>query len=282
MQQIPTRIAIGTQKAASTYLYNLLASHPDVALSERTEVDFYSTHFEKGTDWYQSTFPQNGTPVDISPKYFMFGEKVASRIKETLGEASPRFLIILRNPIEYLNSHFRMQWQQGFFKDNPDYPEATADLGTFVTRYPHYAARALYHKTLSELWLPHFPLNNFKVIFFEELVRPEHTARVMDGVLDFWELPQHSLHAQSVSKNQALRAPFLHGLKHTVIQHPKLKEFLKQQRWFNYLYTNLLTVRSVDALTEHDRDILRTFFASDVHQLETLLKTKIDWWKDFQ
>lgn len=263
-------------------MYNLLKSHPDVALSERTEVDFYSGHFEKGTDWYTQTFAQTGTPIDISPKYFMFGERVAPRIAETLGVASPRFLLVLRNPIEYINSHFRMQWQQGFFKNNPQYPDATENLGDFVTRYPQYVTRGMYHKICTELWLTHFPLNNFKIVFFEELVNPKHTDRVMSEILEYWELPQQTLSAPTASKNRALRSSFLHKIKHEVVTRPRLKEFLKSNRLFSYVYQNFLTVRSAKALSEHDRAVLTTLLRNDVRRLETLLDAKISWWKDFQ
>ena len=110
---LPTRFHIGTQRAGSSYIYNLLKSHPGVSLSPRQEIHFYTRKFEQGVDWYLSNFGSGGTPIDTSPKYFHRGEVVAPRIKTMLGDARPYFLLVLRNPIDYAFSHFRMHQRQG-------------------------------------------------------------------------------------------------------------------------------------------------------------------------
>ena len=279
--EVPTNIAIGTQKAASTYLYNLLKSHPDVTLSEKTEVDFYSAHYDKGLEWYLNTYSSKTNRIDISPKYFMQGSLVAPRIKETLRETRPKLLLILRNPIEYVNSHFRMQIQQHFFEKSDQYPNFTNDLADFIEQYPEYSGRGKYHQVLTDQWLNIFELSDFKVVIFEELIDEKHQTRVLNEILTFWNLDEHELSAPGASKNRALRHPFLHRAKDFVMKHDALKEYLKNQVWFNKLYQNVLTSNSRDALSDRDRKRLAPVFADDVMKLRSLLKQDIPQWRDW-
>ena len=276
-RELPTRIAIGTQKAGSTYLYNLLKSHPDVALSELTEVNFYSHEYQRGGEWYQKTFPDKGVAIDISPKYFMLGREVAPRIKETLKDQEPRFLLLLRNPVDNLNSHFQMQIQQGLFTDTKKYPKFTTNLVDFVEAYPEYLMRAKYHEVLQTFWLPHFPVSCFNIVIFEEFIHD--TDRVMNDILTFWGLEPRTLTAPETSKNRALRNSFVHRMKDFVIRFPRLKNYLKESRWFNQLYQKVLTTSSTTKLSDTDRKKLLEYFTKDIAQMEALLGRHITQWK---
>ena len=69
----PTFIGIGAQKCASTWIYDILKDHPDVALSELKEVDFFSYKYDHGLQWYENNFSEAGTQSvigEISPSYF--------------------------------------------------------------------------------------------------------------------------------------------------------------------------------------------------------------------
>jgi hypothetical protein len=71
-----------------------------------------TTHYEKGFKWYMAQFPAEGTRIDTSPTY-VHSEVGAPRIKEAVGAEAPRFLLIVRNPIDYARSHYQMQVRQG-------------------------------------------------------------------------------------------------------------------------------------------------------------------------
>ena len=171
MSQFPTRFHIGTQKAGSTYLYNLLSSHPDTSLSERTEVSFFGRHFDEGPEWYAQEFLDKGTKIDISPTYFRDGTVVAPRIKAFYEKPEElRFLLILRNPVDYIASHFRMHHLHNYFeKRSAIFPKPTEDIVLFLKRYPEYASRTQYHALLRE-WLMYFTRGQFLVVLFEDFV----------------------------------------------------------------------------------------------------------------
>ena len=52
----PSVIGIGAQKCASSWVHSVLGAHPQIAVSEPKEVDFFSYHFDRGYRWYEGHF----------------------------------------------------------------------------------------------------------------------------------------------------------------------------------------------------------------------------------
>lgn len=272
---------IGTQKAGSTYLYNLLSSHPEVGLSPLSEVNFFSDHFDRGLTWYQSVFPKEGILIDCSPTYFKYGKQSADRIHETYGLSARElsFLLILRNPIDYVHSHFLMQRQQGYFAKRPDlYPVPPDTLLVCARMYPEYLKRGRYAELLSE-WLEHFSREQFLIVPFEQFVTNEQD--VLSKILTFLQLPDRTLFAPAISQNRALRHRSLSQGRDFLIRHPKLKELLKKNPLFQYVIRRFLTQDTTEVLTTEARAELRALFAHDVARLSKEYGVDISSWKDF-
>lgn len=53
-------ICVGTQKAGTTTLHDVLKKHPNIYLPERKEAHFFDMdeRFDKGLDWWMGTFFQ--------------------------------------------------------------------------------------------------------------------------------------------------------------------------------------------------------------------------------
>jgi len=278
--ELPRRFHIGTQKAGSSFLYNVLLQHPSISLGCNSEVQFFTKHFDKGIAWYKEAFRGQGNTVDITPKYFMSGEIVAPRIKEFVGDKDPRFVIILRNPIDYVNSHFQLQKLGGFFTLHKDrYPDFTPELIPFIKRYPAYVERGLYHKIFSTYWLSQFDRSQFLVFFFEEFIKQKQ--EVFDDILSFWGLPPHVFDFSQISKNPMLKNSFLYKMKRGVVKRSWLKKKLKHSKVFQHIYLNHLTSSSAELLAPEDRAYLKNIFAEDVGRLGGLLGKDMSVWKDF-
>jgi hypothetical protein len=278
MNNYPKHFHIGTQKAGSTYLYNLLAGHPEAGLPREKEVNFFNANYEKGVEWYLRQFADNGRVlIDTSPKYFMHGEAVAPRIREYADEyldEEPQFLLVLRNPVDYLYSHFKMHLKHRYFESNPEtYPEVPEDILEFVKLYPDYLERARYHEILEKHWLKHFELKQFKIVAFEELIKNE--TEILPEILDWFGLSQQELEAARTSRNAMLKYNVLFGLQDKLVKHKKLKDRLKRSKVFNWLYDNYLTQKDDRKLSEHEREELWEYFEGDVDELETLLGRKM-------
>lgn len=69
----PNFIGIGAQKCASSWLYDILADHPEAAVSATKELDFFSYHYERSYAWYERQFPEKlgAKAIDeITPSHF--------------------------------------------------------------------------------------------------------------------------------------------------------------------------------------------------------------------
>jgi hypothetical protein len=284
VMDLPLLFHIGTQRAGSTYLFHLLNDHPNVSLYPGKEPSFYNQHFSRGGDWYRNCFPDEGTPIDTSPKYFMTGEQTAPRIRRLLAGQSPRFLLILRNPIDYVYSHFRFHTKHGHFHRSPQYPRTFPRLLGHVEAYPGYLERGMYWGILHTHWLTRFDADQFKIVIFEEFIR--HTDQVLDEILTFFDLPPAKLSAKPRDRNRLFRHRFLYALRGRLRQlgdRNVIKRTLKalwQSKLYDELYVRFLSERP-RSLTSKERATLASHFAADVAALKRFLESDIPAWKDF-
>lgn len=100
---LPTFLGIGAPKAGSTWLHQLLGSHPHIYVSQTVkEVRYFDDRFTKGDDWYRSFFPGEQragryTAVgEISPRY-LYCRECPERILKLLNR--PRLILILRDTV---------------------------------------------------------------------------------------------------------------------------------------------------------------------------------------
>ncbi len=278
-KQLPRFFHIGTQKAASSYLFNLLKSHPEISLCPLQDINFYrDAKYNRGIGWYLSCFPDPGIRIDTSPKLFMSGSEAAPRIKQVLGDQQPLFLLILRNPIDYVHSHFQMHLRKGYFKSNPErYPELTENLVEFVRLYPVYLRRGYYAEILENEWFSRFAKQQFKIVVFEELIA--NTEDVIGEILSFFGLTPMPLSTHTSSKNKMLRYPIFYKMRDRITKFSKLKAFLKRSGLFNRFYEDILTEKV--ALSEKDRNWMKGIYQDDVARLKDLLESDIPSWGDF-
>lgn len=100
-------IVVGMPRAATTYLYQTLASHPQAFVPARKELEYYSINFARGAAWYESFYSDRGDHqigFDISPIYF-FSDEALSRISEL--DADTKVILILRKPSEFVMSWYK-------------------------------------------------------------------------------------------------------------------------------------------------------------------------------
>ncbi len=278
----PQLFHIGTQKAGSTYLYNLLQQHNNIALSDLTEINFFSDDFDKGFDYYKKLFTEGGKSIDMTPKYFMLGDIVAPRIKRYAHrylKQEPQFLLILRNPIDYLNSHYAMQKIQNPKLGKDDKNEYS--LLEYIERNPGYLNRAKYFEILSNHWLKYFKLANFKIICFEEFVNDK--IKIVNEILEFWRLSSMNFDQHiAVSKNKLLKYSWLHKVRKVVNKNNNLKEYLKNNWVFNFVFDKFLTKNSKNILSFENRLRIRALLKNDVASLKKITQNNFSLWEDFK
>ncbi|MBV5272311.1 MAG: sulfotransferase domain-containing protein [Lamprocystis purpurea] len=171
-------VGIGVQKCATTWLYDILLDHPQVALSKLKELDFFSYHFGRGYQWYEEQFPQDrpGCLVgEISPSYFI-DANVPERLQAYAPEA--KLVVLLRDPVERAVSNHRHEVRLGnFHGDDISFVAGLANN-------PLYLEQSRYGTHLLR-WLRHIPASRMLVLFQEDIDRePQAVAQQVYRFLD--------------------------------------------------------------------------------------------------
>jgi hypothetical protein len=169
----PTFIGIGGQKCASTWIYDILSDHPDVAMSQQKEIDFFSYHYDHGLQWYEDNFIATGNSVafgEISPSYF-HEPGVPERLRRHYPEV--KLIVSLRNPLQRAISNHVHEIRIGHLTGD----DLSLERG--LKNNPMYVEKGLYAKHLQR-WLEYFPREQILILLFEDIVgdRVESARRI--------------------------------------------------------------------------------------------------------
>ena len=217
---LPTFVVAGTQKAATTWLYECLREHPEVFVSRPKELHFFcpkgqcwKSRADLGLEWYRAQFPETGYKAlgELSIDY-MFYPDVARQIAAL--NPKTRVLFILRNPVERAYSAY---WMHRRGKAGmPPFAE-------FVRPDSDFVARGLYWHQI-ERYLAVLPREQIKVLIYES-IRTDPKAFLSTvyrfvGVMDDFSPP--SVH-QNIGATKEL-PPMLSRLFYRkvspILQHP--------------------------------------------------------------
>jgi hypothetical protein len=197
----PSFVYIGTSKAGSTWLFNVLATHPQVYLASAKGLYYFDKHYTRGRDWYLDQFAAAGDRAaagEISHSYLSSPE-AAPRIADLNPEM--RLLACLREPVDRAFSDYLDLVKNGVY-DGP--------FETALERFPRLLDRGRYASHLRRYY-EHFPRQQLHVGLFDDL--RSNAQAYADGVFDFlgvtrMELPQATLKSRmpAASPRSALMA----------------------------------------------------------------------------
>jgi sulfotransferase family protein len=167
---LPTFVGIGVPKAGTTWICDVLRTHPDVVMASRKEVHYFDRNFAKGITWYERFFADStrtgATAVGEFTTHYLFDPAVPARIRSV--PSITRLILMVRNPVERALSHYRFRQQvdnyRGSFEEFlAHYPEAL-DWGRYATHL--------------RPWLDEFDLGQFLILVYEDAIGdPEGTKR---------------------------------------------------------------------------------------------------------
>jgi hypothetical protein len=109
-------IVIGAPKCGTTALHYYLGLHPEIAMADAKELDFFIAHqnWKRGLSWYESQFRPAPVRGESSPTYSAYPmfpgvpERMASVVPDT------RLVYLVRDPIERAISAYRFRrWVMG-------------------------------------------------------------------------------------------------------------------------------------------------------------------------
>lgn len=217
---------MGAIKAGTTSLYHYVCGHPQVSPCRQGEIAFFTDPelYARGFDWYEQQWDfdperhrvafEHSANYTKDPFIASPAARIASHVKD------PRFLYLVRDPIERIESHYNAGLKIGWFGYEA---RITDDNFICPTRYCHQL----------RCYEEHFPRESILVLNHEDLKRDR--AGLVKRVIDFLELdPDVPLDLDAVhnptaalTRGEALAARFRGGLLKSLVPRP-VRRFVKQ------------------------------------------------------
>jgi len=275
----PNFLGIGSVRGGSTWLHNVLNSHPAFLLpAKRKELQFFTKYYDRGLDWYYNCFlPQSNKPDakhvgEITPGYL-----IAAQAPQRIAEMRhiDKFVLILRDPVDRMFSHYK--WHLRVTGEDLSFEE-------FYTKIPRLAVNnGLYFKNLNR-YLKHFDPDQFLILIFEEAVQtPEICFQELgcffDVAPDQFNLPPatnqstipryRKLFNKAHKAAETLRKKDLDWIPNLIIRLGGKKAFGKAKS------------EQKISMTPSERLAAQSLFAEDVGKMEAFIGRKIKVWSNF-
>ena len=208
MSARPNLLGIGTAKAGTTSLANVLGRHPDIFMSSPKELHYFDNDKflgERNLDWYFGKFESNRYISEFTPSY-LYVDSAPTAIRETLGQ-DVKFIVSLRNPVLRAFSHYShavKNWADPKYRalnypiETLSFEKAIAaessrlEQASFHPRHLSYFAKGLYAEQL-ERYFAVFPRANFFIYLFEDFVASP--TLVLEKLWKFLDLPNLQIEA---------------------------------------------------------------------------------------
>jgi len=275
----PYFFLIGAMKAGTTHLYRMIADHPSVHRCRHKEPNFFVDaknnkgygNWHSGLDWYDSLFmPGEGLRGEASTRYSRFPDYVGVVDKMYRVLEDPRFLYLVRNPVDRAISQFIYSMLKGI--EQKPIQAALAPTSTSA-----YVTAGLYHLQLS-IFMTRFRRNQFHIIVSDELwCNPENT---LNDIFQFLQLSPHLSNLSNASPINSM-ANVVHRLKTGDFQ-----IVTEQQREFLKMWDDLPEKdrKSSSKIARHlgyddaQRREFSTCFTEDLAALEQFIGRKLPSW----
>lgn len=296
----PNLFIPGAMKAGTTTLYYCLNQHPDIYMAQDKEPSFFTNDrtFDLLHEYYQPLFKKG-----IGCRYrgeasvtYMGSIKAVQRIKELA--YNPRFIFILRNPVNRAISHYNFYQGRGF--ENRDFRQAFC--GSLRVPYdedhisPAYYTRGCYTQWI-EIYQQTFGKKSIHLITTEALQKqPQQT---INSCFSFLGLSQLSaINIPLLNQSTFLKEPGIY--KHAIdLMSERNNSVLK--RWYQKAFSDrsrivirrqalrlvesaksrLLSVRQPDSIDEDTRQWVASYYREDVKWLKKLTGYGFSEWSEF-
>jgi len=267
---LPNFLVVGLQRTGTTWLYEVLKTHPNVFLPYVKEVHYYDNNYDKGVDWYQSFFRNNKNEKcigDITPNYIHRIE-IASLIHDLIPDS--KIIIILRNPVDFLYSIYmrrsrispRIEPFELFIKDAKIYT-----LGLY------------YEKVMA--YIKKFPRKNIFIGLYEDFEKDVESY--VNSLCFFLEIDPNKINAdlrRIINPTVKPKYVFLHRYAHIFVKRikdirsPSLAIFFRKIRplFNNRFYMMAIGSGKDTEMSDTSKKMLYEYYYADVIKLSELLE----------
>ena len=296
---LPNLFIPGAAKSGTTTLHELLNLHPEISMSKVKEPVFWNNkNFEKyiEQDWlnYKKLFVEKSKIYGESTTSYMYYNSFIDNINKNY-KKSPKFIFILRNPIDRYNSHF--WWMKGLgLEKNKIKNVLNIESQMNFEEYDYYPKNyfqfGLYSKWIQR-FIDNFGLENIKVITLEKLI--SNRLDTINSCFDFLGLKKlESIPEKNSNKTTRIKYSFLY-------------HFIRKSSIGKMNYTKIgkifLSNKSIDRIKNKLKDIITNWkteefeyeplqsehrhylkdagYYSDVEKLKEIFDYSFNEWKDF-
>lgn len=197
-------ILAGFAKCGTSSLHEYLNLHPRICMSSSKEPQYFSKVNRRslGMSWHDSLFEEDAQYYGESSTMYSVWEPALVRIKQEVH--APKLILILRDPIDRLLSHYRWMYALGLENQGLERAlsvEKKMALSPEIHQkgcYPWYRRMSNYSYFVPLIEMI-FGDENVLVLSTDELL--EHPQRVIDKCFSFLKLSQVSIH-QEILSNQ--------------------------------------------------------------------------------
>lgn len=274
-------IGIGAQKCASTWLYGMLAEHPQATVSTAKELDFFSAFYDRGYFWYEQQFSQaisSKVIAEVSPSYLCDADAPARAYQYN---PDMRIVLTIRHPVQRALSNHRHEVRVNQAVDG-DW-----SFETGLKNNPMYLEQGYYAKYLQQ-WLDVFPPEQIHIVLMDDI--KADGVKTVEALYQFLGLDSafkskdigKRFNKSFVNKNQNL-AQLKDRVYNASQQAPlswlwqlaKLLGIRKLYRKANQQESNLAIPEPKQATLDELADL----YHDDLMQLEALLGRPLDAWR---
>jgi hypothetical protein len=274
---LPTFLGIGVPRAGTTWLYELLDSHPEVYVpARRKEVSFFDRFYNRGIQWYAQFFPKDDKASqfqaigEITPHYF-FCPECPERIARIA--SITRLLLILREPADRAYSYFK------HIAPIDNYSKSFED---FLCDYPEIVQEGFYSKYL-ENYLRHFGREQLLILIYEQAMGAVPQTR--DIIARFLDVDSDRFPPGVGTRvvNKSYNPQFRRAYAIAANIDRRLRE--GDMDWLVNLAIGLGIKKSFgkgdppSPMKEQTRCYLKGIYADEIRELELLLEIDLQCWK---
>lgn len=301
--KLPNLYIPGAGKSGTSTLHELLNQHPEICMSSKKEPHFWTNpefenYSEDNYNFYLSLFDDPNTAYlgESSTGYLCFPEFIP-RVKNHY-KNSPKFIIILRNPIDRIYSHY--WWLRGVGSENKSLKAAVmADFDIepeeshrlLEGNFKSYFQFGLYGKWITK-FIDEFGMQKIHIITTESLKNSK--LQTVNSCFRFLDLqPLETLPEINSNKTKILRFPRLYKTTKKLVFNQNIwrnsikifipiryRQFLRHK-----LHDTVLEMTATNKIypkiTQDERVWLKDLYFEDVQVLKKITGLKFEEWQDF-
>jgi len=276
---------VGAPKSGTTSLYYYLNEHPEILMSSEKEPDYFSDKeiLDQGLYYgksridslikYNNLFSKRDKEKflgDASVSYLFYPE-VSKRIKEYNPES--KIIIMLRDPIDRAFSHYLMDYRLGLTSKSFEEEFKNQESLNFQQ---HFLLGNYYNQV--KKYLEVFETENVHIIWYSDF--KQNTEKELQKVIKFIGLNtdfkvdfNKVYNSFSMPKNNIIRKIY------SVVWIRKILTFIFSKKLVNLIKSILFNKGGKPKLSEKSREVLFSYYKSDIEDLEQLLSVNLSRWK---